>query len=119
MPVRGAGTAILCSLEVKGSEGGRGIAGETAGEGCFGVGELLMVCCDGAGLIYKEEEAVPVTRGWDAAEAASPPGLEGADKKIEVVEVRAVLAEGLVSGARPPPPGCDSSGGVGLPGTGI
>lgn len=42
--MRGAGTAILCSLEVKGSEGGRGIAGVMAGEGCFGTGELLLMC---------------------------------------------------------------------------
>lgn len=117
--MRGAGTAILCSLEVKGSEGGRGIAGEMAEDGCFGTGELLMVGCDGAGLIYKEEEAVPETRVWEAVEATSPPGFEGADRKIEVVDVRAVLAEGLFSGARPPALGCDSSGDVGLPGAGI
>lgn len=117
--MRGAGTAILCSLEVKGSEGGRGIAGEMAGEGCFGTGELLIMCCDGAGLIYKEEEAVPGTCGWDAVEATSPPGFEGVDRKIEVVDVREVLAEGLVSAELPPPFGCDSSGGVGFPGAGI
>lgn len=117
MPVRGAGVAILSSLEVKGSAGGRGIAGETAGKGCFGTGELLSMCCDGAGLIYKEEEAVAGTRGWDAAEA-SPSSFEGVDRNIEVVDVRAVLAEGLVSGA--PPTLCsDSSCGVGLPGAGI
>lgn len=116
MPVRGAGTAILCSLEVKGSEGGRGIAGETAGEGCFGMEELLIMCCEGTGLKYKEEEAVP---GTCAAEATSPPGFEGADRKIEVVDVRAVLAEGLVSRALSPPLGCESSSVVDLPGAGI
>lgn len=119
MPVRGAGTAILCSLEVKGSEGGRGVAGVMAGEGCFGTGELFLMCCDGAGVIYNEEEAVPGTRGWDAADAVSPPGFEGADRKIEVVDVRAVLAEGLISEALPPRFGCDSSGDIGLPGAGI
>lgn len=118
MPVRGAGTAILCSLEVKGSEGGRGVAAELA-ESCTGSGEVLTMCCAGAGLIYKEEEAVPGTRGWDAAEAASPPGFEGVDRNIEAVDVRAGLAEGLVSGPLPPALGCDSSGVVGLPGAGI
>lgn len=83
------------------------------------MGELLIVCCDGAGLIYKEEEAVPGTRGWDAVEVTSPPGFEGVDRKIEVVDVRAVLVEGLVSGALPPALGCDSIAGVGLPGAGI
>lgn len=98
-------------------EGGRGVAGEVAGEGCTGSGELG--CCNGAGLIYKDKEAVPGACGWDAAEATSPPGFEGVDRNIEAVDVRAVLVEGLASGALPPALGCDSSGGVGLPGAAI
>lgn len=114
MPVRGAGVATLCSLKVRGSEAGRGIAGEAAGYGCLGREELLgMLGCSAVGLIYKEEEAVSCACGWGVVAVVSPAGLEGVERNMEALEVLAAFVGVLGSGTFPPAC-CGPSSVVGL-----